>query len=206
MAVGIQLSFGNILQLLGILSPLILSAFFVISSISNGNLKWVMYLAGVILLMVLFTIITFTVDMKYDPNSSALASGVCNFIQMPFGLSEYSAPSFNSTLLGFMFAYIYMPMLQNNNYNIVLLSIIGVLFCIDAVTKVRFGCTPIFGILLGGFFGWVIGYLWYSFMVVSGNNSLLYFNDESNSQICSRPRKQTFKCAVYKNGEIIKNL
>ena len=31
--VGIQLSFGNILQLLGILSPLILSAFLVIFSL-----------------------------------------------------------------------------------------------------------------------------------------------------------------------------
>jgi hypothetical protein len=28
----------------------------------------------------------------------------------------------------------------------------------------------------------------------------------SNNVVCSRPKKQTFKCAVYKNGELIKNL
>jgi hypothetical protein len=204
--VGIQLSFGNIMQLMGILSPLILSAFLVISSISNGNLKWIMYLAGMIILVVLFTIITFTIDMKYESGSSGLTSGVCHFIQMPFGLSEYSAPSFNSTILGFIFAYLFMPMVQNNNYNIVFLCIIGSLFLIDAVTKIRFGCTPIVGVLLGGFFGYIVGYLWYSFMVMSGNNSLLFFNEGSNTQICSRPNKQTFKCAVFRNGEIIKNL
>jgi len=33
---------------------------------------------------------------------------------------------------------------------------------------------------------------------------LLFFNAEpSNNVICARPKKQTFKCFVYKNGEVI---
>jgi hypothetical protein len=39
---------------------------------------------------------------------------------------------------------------------------------------------------------------------VSGYDSLLYFDElESNNVTCSRPSKQTFKCSVYKNGELI---
>ena len=33
------------------------------------------------------------------------------------------------------------------------------------------------------------------------------FNEiQSNKQMCSMPKNQTFKCNVYKNGEIIGNL
>ena len=33
---------------------------------------------------------------------------------------------------------------------------------------------------------------------------LLFFNVEStNNVICSRPKQQTFKCRLYKNGELI---
>jgi len=37
-----------------------------------------------------------------------------------------------------------------------------------------------------------------------GLSNLLFFNDySSNKEICTMPKKQTFKCAVYKNGELI---
>ena len=36
---GVSMSIGGILQLLSSLSPLLLSGFFIISSLSNGNLK-----------------------------------------------------------------------------------------------------------------------------------------------------------------------
>lgn len=209
MAVGVQMSFGNIFQLLGTLSPLILSAFLIISSISNQDMKWIMFLAGLIITTVVFTVITFAGDMKFEDISnpaSAYHKGICNFIQLPFGLSEYTAPNFNSTILAFIFFYLYMPMVQNNSYNTVLLSIILVLFVIDGYTKYANGCTPIIGIVLGLFFGFLMGYLWYFILVKSNNEALVYFNTPNGDPICNRPSKQQFKCAVYKNGEIIKNL
>ena len=37
-------------------------------------------------------------------------------------------------------------------------------------------------------------------------SSLLYFDEFiSNNVVCSRPTEQTFRCSVYKNGELISN-
>ena len=38
----------------------------------------------------------------------------------------------------------------------------------------------------------------------AGYDSLLYFDELlSNKVACSRPSKQSFKCSVYKGGELI---
>ena len=53
---------------------------------------------------------------------------------------------------------------------------------------------------LGLFFGWIF----YSIIHSAGGDKLLYFNTiSSNNVYCSKPKKQQFKCYVYKNGEII---
>ena len=144
-----------------------------------------------------------TTDAKFDkPIGSAFYKRECNFVTFPAGLSDYTIPNFNSTALSFIFAYIYLPMVQFESYNLVLLSVIMVLFFIDGVTKVMNGCTPIIGVLMGMAIGWIVGYLWY-LIVAGANNNLIYFNNTNSSPICSRPNNQTFKCKVYKNGEII---
>ena len=39
----------------------------------------------------------------------------------------------------------------------------------------------------------------------TGNDKMLYFNEIlSNKVICGRPSESTFKCAVYKNGELLR--
>jgi hypothetical protein len=111
-------------------------------------------------------------------------------------------PNFNSSALGFIFAYIFMPMLQYESYNLILLSIIIVFFFTDAISKIVNGCTPILGVIIGLAIGWIVGYIWYLF-VSSASNDMVYFNVENGASICSRPNKQTFKCKVYKNGEVI---
>jgi len=202
---GVSLSIGSILQILSSLSPLLLSMFFIISSLSNGNLKWVMYLAGFIVLLFVFSVAAFTTNKKFDnmnDRGSPYWKKECNFVALPFGLSEFMIPNFNSAALGFIFAYIFMPMLQYNSYNVVMLSIILVFFFIDAVSKVLYGCTPVVGVIIGLAIGWIIGYIWYLF-VSAANNEMIYYNVENGASICSRPNKQTFKCKVYKNGEVI---
>ena len=43
-----------------------------------------------------------------------------------------------------------------------------------------------------------------SFMYAGGSSKYLFFNEvSSNKEMCSQPNKQTFKCSVYKNGELI---
>jgi hypothetical protein len=205
---GVSMSIGGILQLLSSLSPVLLSGFFIISSLSNGNLKWVMYLAGFIILLFVFSITAFTTNSKFEDinnRGSPYWKQQCNFVSLPFGLSQYTIPNFNSAALAFIFAYMFMPMLQYNSYNVIMLSIILVFFFIDAVSKIMYGCTPIVGVIIGLAIGWIVGYLWYLF-VSAANNEMVFFNVENGASICSRPNKQTFKCKVYRNGEVIHSM
>ena len=98
-----------------------------------------------------------------------------------------------------------MPMQTYNSYNVVLLSIIGIFFGINAVSKILYGCTTLVGVLIGSVVGFIIGFAWYSVVISSGPSGpkLLFFGADGGEPICSRPSKQTFKCKVYKNGEVI---
>ena len=41
----------------------------------------------------------------------------------------------------------------------------------------------------------------------SSSSKYLFFSEvNSNKEVCSMPKNQTFKCSVYKNGELIGNL
>jgi len=37
----------------------------------------------------------------------------------------------------------------------------------------------------------------------SESSQYMFFNERSNRMICSMPKNQTFKCSVYKNGELV---
>jgi hypothetical protein len=44
-------------------------------------------------------------------------------------------------------------------------------------------------------------------MYAGGSGKFMFFNEvQSNKDVCNMPSKQTFKCQVYKNGELIGNV
>jgi len=78
------------------------------------------------------------------------------------------------------------------------------LLVLDGATKMMSGCTTFGGVALGTLIGTVLGILWFIAFYATDHKDLLFFNLEpSNNVICSRPKKQTFKCKIYKNGELI---
>ena len=43
-----------------------------------------------------------------------------------------------------------------------------------------------------------------SLMYAGGSSKYLFFNESSsNKEVCTQPSTQTFKCKVYKDGELI---
>ena len=76
----------------------------------------------------------------------------------------------------------------------------------DAVVKVTNKCTTVQGSLVGSLVGTLLGIVWYSILHSAGADSLLYFDEvESNNVVCSKPSTQTFKCSVYKNGQLVQS-
>ena len=54
--------------------------------------------------------------------------------------------------------------------------------------------------------GLVIGSAWF-WIWSMGNANLLFYNElVSNNAVCSRPSNETFKCSVYRGGELLGEL
>jgi hypothetical protein len=92
----------------------------------------------------------------------------------------------------------------NEQINYPVLASLLFLLGMDGYNKVRLFCTPISGVIFGSLFGFLLGSIWYLIFHKNGYDSLLYFDElKSNKVMCSRPSNQTFKCSVYKNGQLV---
>lgn len=200
---AIDLTITNVFQFISALTPLLLTFFMVMISIFNQDLKGLVYLAGILIVSVINVFLLNIIKNKRDENSGAS----CNMFNLPFNMTEYNVPSLNSVLIAFTIAYLLLPMITTRQINYGLIIALFSIFAIDAISKIMNRCTTAGGVILGLLTGTLFGSLWYTLFHSTGYNSLLYFDQVvSNKVYCSRPKKQTFKCAVYKNGELIKTL
>lgn len=200
---AIELTITNVFQFVSALLPLLLIFFMVMISIFNQDIKGLVYLAGILITSVINIFILNMIKNRSDENSSAS----CNIFNLPFNMNNYNVPSLNSVLIAFTIAYLILPMIGSNQTNYVVIFALLSIFVIDAISKIMNKCTTIAGVILGLLTGLLSGSLWYALFRSSGLNSLLYFDEVvSNKTYCSRPNKQTFKCAVYKNGVPVKTL
>ena len=92
---------------------------------------------------------------------------------------------------------------QNVNYGVLLFFISYIIF--DILIKMKNKCISSGKILFGEIVsGLGLGALISSLLFGSPLRSSLFVNDvSSNKEVCNMPSKQQFKCAVYKNGELI---
>jgi len=198
-----DLTLTNLFQFISAILPLLLTFFMVMISIFNQDLKGMVYLAGILITSVFNIILLNIIKSKKDENSAPS----CNLFNLPFNLSNYNVPALNSVLISFTIAYLILPMNASNQMNYVLIAALLSIFAIDGISKIMNKCTSVGGVIIGLLTGFLFGSLWYTLFHSTGYNSLLYFDQVvSNKVYCSRPKKQTFKCAVYKNGELIKTL
>lgn len=197
MAVALTLS--NILQFISFIAPTLLVFFLFLSSLFNQNVKGLVYIAGLLLASMLNIIFMNMIGSERSEEESFS----CSVFDIPH-ISKYNSPYPTTLIIAFTIAYLVMPMKYNNQMNYVVLIFLLCLLVIDILTKVQNKCTTYPGTLLGALVGYLLGVLWYTIFNTSGYKSLLYFDElRSDNVICSKPTKQTFKCSVYKNGELI---
>tara|TARA_B100001093_G_scaffold494972_1_gene538938 strand:- start:99 stop:716 length:618 start_codon:yes stop_codon:yes gene_type:complete len=195
----IEPKLSNLFKLLSLLSPILLVFFMVMLSLFNQDIKGLVYLAGILVSSTVNIVAQHIIRSR--PNEKA--SIVCG-VFTPSLLDSYNSPNSSSLLIAFTIAYLFLPMRFNNNMNYLVLIALFSLFGIDAYTKVTSLCTPSTGAFLGALLGFVLGSLWFTLFHMTGNDSLLYFDTYSSNRVfCEKPSKQTFKCKVYKNGQLI---
>tara|TARA_A100001015_G_C14966439_1_gene703170 strand:+ start:232 stop:840 length:609 start_codon:yes stop_codon:yes gene_type:complete len=195
---GINTTFSNILELIGSLYPLFIVSFLVIASIFNWNiLKGVTYLGGIVLCFVSWMLI----GKLFNKQRSTAASLTCNLLSVP---GNFIMPNLPIMISLFTYAYIIIPMIEASLINPVVIAVMTILSGVNAFYQYDNSCTDMFGIIFSIIIGLILGSLWFVLFWASGKNELLFYNELiSNNVMCNRPSNQTFKCTVYKNGEII---
>ena len=196
---AIALTLSNVLQFFSFISPTLLIFFLFLSSLFNQNLKGLVFIAGVLITSIFNVIFMNLIGSGRDENEAFS----CSLFDIPH-VSQYNSPYPSCLIIAFTIAYLVLPMKYNNQMNYGVLVFLLVLLGIDIMTKVENKCTTFAGAGLGGLIGFLFGAIWYIIFHAAGFDSLLYFDElRSDNVICSRPTKQTFKCSVYKNGELI---
>jgi len=189
----------NLITLMILLSPIIMAFSITSMSVVFQNFKGFIYLAFLIASVLARELIIYSSNTPvFIPKNS-----ICNKVTYsPLGNS-----SFSLFVISFSIFYLCWPMFLNKSINYWLLSGLLLYLLVDLgyrnTQKCFSGFKSIFVNILGGF---TFATLIVIPMFYYGGKTSLFFNEvSSDKETCSMPTKQKFKCAVYKNGELIGN-
>ena len=137
-------------------------------------------------------------------HSKDSANSICNSVEY----TKFGNSTISTFVFGFTIMYLLLPMFINNSINFLIVQILLIYSVIDLYIKQSNKCLPdateVMLNFLGGLFcgAAIIGFLY-----AGGSTYIMFFNEiQSNKEVCTMPSKQTFKCQVYKNGELIGNM
>jgi hypothetical protein len=191
------ISIKDAVEFMSYISPIIISAFLLMTSLSNADVKALIWLAFAIWGMLIIKFIK-----PLFVNYNVKDQGKCKIRN-----TAEDTPSTSAFFIMFTIAYMFFPMMVNKSYNILILVGLMIFFGVDVVVKIKNSCTGFMGIGTGALFGVLWGGSMYAMMHNTGGEKYTYFSvGNSNNTYCSKPKSQTFKCNVYKNGQIISTL
>ena len=187
----------NMVTFLSVFSPIILIAIVLSYSFFFQNVKGFVYLGFLLAVLVLRSVIlqAMGVDKHKDP---------CDIVRY----TAYGNVTFTTFCFGFTLVYLLLPMFQSGVINWYLTSFLIFYVLFDIGIKVIRGCLDFskqLSSVIGDFFGGgLLGGLIVFAMYAGNSDKFLFFADQTaNGTICSKPKNQTFKCSVYKNGELV---
>ena len=129
---------------------------------------------------------------------------ICTSIQY----SKYGNPTFSAFVFAFTIMYLCLPMFTNDAVNFWVFTVMLIYFFLDMFIKMYKGCIVKMGdLFLNVLLGLSSSALLVSLMYAGGSSKYLFFNEiSSNKEMCSQPKKQTFKCQVFKDGTLVGNI
>jgi hypothetical protein len=187
----------NIVVLLTLYSPIIVTLGVLSMSFIFQNFKGFIYLGFLLAASVLREFLL----MIFGAKQQVSANKICNSVEY----SKYVNSGFSVFVLSFTVLYICLPMFLNNDVNYLIFGGLLTYLLIDIFIRYTKECiTTYTDILLNVATGAFSGAIIPGMLYVGGSSKYLFFNEiSSNKEICSMPKKQQFKCNVYKNGELI---
>jgi hypothetical protein len=189
----------NMLVFVSFYSPIILAAIFVFTSFLFQNFKGFIYLGFLIgVIMVRYFIYRFATGGKKDVY---LPNDICKTISY----GDYGNASFSSFVFAFTILYVIVPMFTSGGTaNYPLFVSLLLYFFFDIGIKVYSKCIKSFADLFVNILAGALSAILLLVAIYAGNSeNILFANETSGKDVCYAPSKQTFKCSVYKNGELI---
>jgi hypothetical protein len=176
---------------------------FVFSILSGTIMKGLVYIYTLVFFSLLRIGIIYLKRSKEGRGLTMPVPGdTCNIGNfLPFENNTYSI-----FVLCFTFMYFVFPMIVTNNINFQIIIFFMIYIIFDICTKFLNSCISLSNIngLIGDFVGGLLIGGGFTCLLFYFSKNLLFMNEvPSNKQVCSMPSKQTFKCSVYKNGELI---
>jgi hypothetical protein len=131
-------------------------------------------------------------------------TSICNVVKY----TNNGNSTFSSFVFAFTITYLSIPMFSNDSPNFWVFSGLVAYFFLDIFIKSYNKCIINPGeIFISVLSGAALSALIVCLMYAGGSGKFLFFNEiSSNKEICTQPKNQTFKCAVYKNGELVGNI
>ena len=206
-----------ILTFLSVLSPIILPFSIVGLSFVFQNTKGLIYFGFLVAASILRFLVLNNANYKKSISvvSTKNSNGVYEQVPVPQKCNEIEfGPSGDSHFSFFVFVftliYVFAPMFMYHSYNFTLFTGVIAYSVLDIVVKNRLlGCVTVNGLLWNALTGFILGASFVAVMMLANTNSrsYLFFNELSaDKEVCSVAKNQTFKCSVYKNGELIGNV
>jgi hypothetical protein len=187
----------NIIVFVSFLSPIILAMIMVSLSFIFQNFKGLIYLG---FLLGVCTIRNY-VYYLYKASPTVYDNSICTSIEY----SKYGNSTFSTFVYAFTSTYLMLPMFINNTLNLWVFCGLIFAFCLDIFLKFYKKCKIDIGdILINALLGVATASMIVTAMYSGGSNKFMFYNEiASNKESCSVAKNQTFKCSVYKNGELI---
>ena len=187
----------NIVVFLTFFSPIILAVSITSLSFIFQNFKGLIYLGFLLAVCIIRNYIYMLSGSPPIVNDRT----ICNSVQY----SKYGNPTFSAFVFAFTIMYLSMPMFSNGAANLWIFVSLVAYACVDIFIKVYKNCIPKMGdLFLNVLMGLASGAAIVSLMYVGGSGKFLFFNEvSSNKDVCYKPKEQTFRCSVFKDGELV---
>jgi len=188
----------NVAVLLTFYSPLVITVLILSISFVFQNFKGFGFLVWLLIfswLRSLLMEVTGSKPFESEPGD------ICGMIQY----SKYSNSTFSMFFIAFSLVYLCTPMILNGQINYWILIAFLFYFLLDAGIRYYSGCIKsMVDVFVNTVIGLASGIFAVMTLYMSNNQNFLFFNEMSSTKdVCTMPSKQTFKCNVYKNGELI---
>jgi hypothetical protein len=182
------------------LAPFVLVSFFSLASIFNQDFKGLVYLVGLLVACFINIQLGSIIPLPESSDKSEL----CNMISINEG-GDISKLPLGQAVFGYTYAYLLYTIIKYDyvKQNVTTILFFPILIIFDIVWHVKWSCYTLIQLVASLFFAGLFGAFW-AFIVESMNNkNLQYFVGINNKEVCSAPTASTFKCGVYKNGQLI---